>query len=234
MESIKEIFKIGKGPSSSHTMGPRKAAMIFKERNPEDARFEVTLYGSLAATGKGHLTDVAIEDALGKERCKIHWRGNIFLPQHPNGMLFEAFSPDGTKIDHWTTFSIGGGDISDDGTRPDKESIYTHSKMEDILNWCKEHGTTFWEYVEQHEDKYIYDYLYEVWKVMKNAVEKGLDEEGVLPGGLNLARKASSFLIKARGHQGSMQRRALTFAYALAGAEENASGGTIVTAPTCG
>ena len=83
MESIKEIFKIGKGPSSSHTMGPRKAAMIFKERNPEDARFEVTLYGSLAATGKGHLTDVAIEDALGKERCKIHWRGNIFLPPAP-------------------------------------------------------------------------------------------------------------------------------------------------------
>ena len=234
MESIKEIFKIGKGPSSSHTMGPRKAAMIFKERNPEDARFEVTLYGSLAATGKGHLTDVAIEEALGKERCKIHWRGNIFLPQHPNGLLFEAFSPCGTKIDHWTTFSIGGGDISDDGTRPGKENIYPHSKMEDILNWCKEHGTTFWEYVEQHEDKYIYDYLYEVWKVMKNAVEKGLDEEGVLPGGLNLARKASSFHIKALGHQGSMQRRALTFAYALAVAEENASGGTIVTAPTCG
>ena len=98
MESIKEIFKIGQGPSSSHTMGPRKAAIMFKEKNPQADRFEVTLYGSLAATGRGHLTDVAIEDALGKDKCKIFWRGNIFLPQHPNGMLFECFAPDGTQI----------------------------------------------------------------------------------------------------------------------------------------
>ena len=234
MESIKEIFKIGKGPSSSHTMGPRKAAMIFKERNPQAARFEVTLYGSLASTGRGHLTDVAIEDVFGKENCTIHWRGNIFLPQHPNGMLFEAFAPDGIKIDHWTTFSIGGGDISDSGVRPEKETIYPHHKMTDILNWCKNNGTTFWEYVQMHEESDIYDYLNEVWKVMKAAIENGLEEEGVLPGGLHLDRKASSFFIKAQGHQGSMQRRAMTFAFALAVAEENASGGTIVTAPTCG
>lgn len=234
MESIKEIFKIGKGPSSSHTMGPRKAAMIFKERYPQATSFEVTLYGSLASTGKGHLTDVAIEDVLGKENCRIHWRGNIFLPQHPNGMLFEAFGPDRTKLGHWTTFSIGGGDISDTGERPHKESIYPHRKMADILNWCKDNGTTFWEYVQEHEESDIYDYLFEVWKVMVAAVERGLDEEGVLPGGLHLARKASSFYLKAQGHQGSMQRRAMTFAFALAVAEENASGGTIVTAPTCG
>ncbi|MBQ6872319.1 MAG: L-serine ammonia-lyase [Bacteroidales bacterium] len=234
MESIKEIFKIGKGPSSSHTMGPRKAAMIFRERNPHASRFEVTLYGSLASTGKGHLTDVAIEEVFGKENLKINWKGNVFLPQHPNGILFESFSPDNTLLDHWTTFSIGGGDISDTGARPKKESIYPHSKMTDILEWCKENGTTFWEYVQMHEDSDIYDYLAQVWMVMQEAVERGLDEEGVLPGGLNLARKASSFYIKAQGHQGSMQRRAMTFAFALAVAEENASGGTIVTAPTCG
>ena len=234
MESIKEIFKIGKGPSSSHTMGPRKAAMMFKEKNPGAARFEVTLYGSLASTGKGHLTDVAIEDVFGKENCTIFWRGNIILPQHPNGILFEAFGPDNTLLDHWTTFSIGGGDISDSGKRPDKKSIYTHTRMADILEWCKSNGTTFWEYVQQHEESDIYDYLAEVWDVMQAAVERGLEEEGVLPGGLGLARKASSFYLKAQGHQGSMQRRAMTFAFALAVAEENASGGTIVTAPTCG
>ncbi len=234
MESIKEIFKIGKGPSSSHTMGPRKAAMIFKERNPQATFFEVTLYGSLAATGKGHLTDVAIEDVFGKENCKIIWKSNIFLPEHPNGILFEAFTPDKTRVDRWTTFSIGGGDISDTGERPHKASIYPHNKMADILEWCKENGTTFWEYVQLHEESDIYDYLAEVWRVMSEAVERGLEEEGVLPGGLHLARKASSFYLKAQGHQGSMQRRAMTFAFALAVAEENASGGTIVTAPTCG
>ncbi len=234
MESIKEIFKIGKGPSSSHTMGPRKAALMFKERNPHATFFEVTLYGSLASTGKGHLTDVAIEDVFGRENCKINWKGNIFLPQHPNGMLFEAFTSNSEKTDQWTTFSIGGGDISDTGERPQKESIYPHNKMADILEWCKDNGTTFWEYVQLHEQSDIYDYLAEVWRVMTEAVERGLDEEGVLPGGLNLARKASSFYLKAQGHQGSMQRRAMTFAFALAVAEENAAGGTIVTAPTCG
>lgn len=216
MESIKEIFKIGKGPSSSHTIGPRKAAMIFKERNPQAKRFEVTLYGSLASTGKGHLTDVAIEEVFGNENCKIFWRGNIVLPQHPNGILFEAFSPDGTLLDHWTTFSIGGGDISDTGKRPEKKSIYSHSTMAEILEWCKRKGTTFWEYVQMHEESDIYDYLAEVWRVMQEAVERGLDEEGVLPGGLCLARKASSFYLKAQGHQGSMQRRAMTFANAFA------------------
>ena len=215
-------------------MGPRKAAMMFKEKNLGAARFEVTLYGSLASTGKGHLTDVAIEEVLGKENCTIFWRGNIILPQHPNGILFEAFGPDNTLLDHWTTFSIGGGDISDSGKRPDKKSIYTHTRMTDILEWCKSNGTTFWEYVQQHEESDIYDYLAEVWDVMQAAVERGLEEEGVLPGGLGLARKASSFYLKAQGHQGSMQRRAMTFAFALAVAEENASGGTIVTAPTCG
>lgn len=233
MESIREIFKIGKGPSSSHTMGPRKAALDFKANNPTATRFEVTLYGSLAATGKGHLTDTALLEVLGED-CKINWLPETFLPQHPNGILFEAFSPDNKLIDHKTTFSIGGGDISDTGKRLSKEKIYPHSTMTQILNWCKDNGTTFWEYVEEYEGSDIYDYLFEVWKVMKAAVERGLDNEGVLPGGLKLARKASSFYIKAKGLQGSMQRRAMTFSFALAVAEENASGGTIVTAPTCG
>lgn len=234
MESIKEIFKIGKGPSSSHTMGPRYAAQLFKEKNPYAVSFEVNLFGSLGSTGKGHLTDVAILEVLGEERCKIVWRGEVMLPQHPNGLTFKAFDNDGKQIDSWTTFSIGGGDISDNGIREPREKIYPHHTMFDILNWCKDNGTSFWEYVEKYEDKYINDYLAEVWDVMKDAVERGIDNEGVLPGGLSLTRKAASFYIKGKGHQGSMQRRAMTFAYALAVAEENASGGTIVTAPTCG
>jgi L-serine deaminase len=197
MESIREIFKIGKGPSSSHTMGPRKAALDFKANNPTATRFEVTLYGSLAATGKGHLTDTALLEVLGED-CKINWLPETFLPQHPNGILFEAFSPDNKLIDHKTTFSIGGGDISDTGKRLSKEKIYPHSTMTQILNWCKDNGTTFWEYVEEYEGSDIYDYLFEVWKVMKAAVERGLDNEGVLPGGLKLARKASSFYIKPK------------------------------------
>lgn len=234
MESIKEIFKIGKGPSSSHTMGPRFAALEFQTRNPNAIRYEVTLYGSLGSTGKGHLTDIALLEVLGEERCSIVWRGDVTLPQHPNGLTFKAFDAEGNLMDSWTTFSIGGGDISDNGLRADKAHIYPHHTMAEILEWCKSNGTSFWEYVEMHEGKEIYDYLAEVWKVMKEAVIRGLDNEGVLPGGLCLTRKAASFYIKAKGHQGSMQRRAMTFAFALAVAEENASGGTIVTAPTCG
>ncbi|MEG0518418.1 MAG: L-serine ammonia-lyase [Bacteroidales bacterium] len=234
MESIKEIFKIGKGPSSSHTMGPRTAAIKFKERNKDATSFGITLYGSLASTGKGHLTDIALKEVFGKEHCKINWRGDVVLPQHPNGLFFEAYNELEQVVDTWTTFSIGGGDISDTGERDQKQSIYPHSKMSDILTWCKDNGTTFWEYVTMHEEKDLDDYLYEVWRVMREAVLRGLDNEGVLPGGLKLGRKAASFYMKAKGFQGSMQRRAMTFAFALAVAEENAAGGIIVTAPTCG
>jgi len=234
MESIKEIFKIGKGPSSSHTMAPSKAALLFKGRHTDASFFKVTLYGSLAATGVGHMTDVAIIEVLGSDKCEIVWCPEIVLPQHPNGMKFEALDHDKRVISEWITFSIGGGDLSDSGKRGEMKHIYPHSKMKDILDWCQKNGRTFWEYVEIHENKELWDYLAEVWSVMKDAVERGLETEGVLPGGLNLSRKASSFYIKAKGYQGSMQRRSMTFSFALAVAEENASGGTIVTAPTCG
>lgn len=234
MESITEIFKIGKGPSSSHTMGPRKAAMQFKEKNPDAAKYEVTLYGSLASTGKGHMTDKALSEVLGCDKCEILWKPQIFLPEHPNGMKFESFGKDGNRTDSWTTFSIGGGDISDTGKRKPKKRIYPHRKMHEILKWCQENGRTFWEYVEIHEDKGVWEYLEYVWKIMQASIERGIENEGVIPGGLNLGRKAASFHIKAKMLHGGMQKRALAFSYALAVAEENASGGEIVTAPTCG
>ena len=131
-------------------------------------------------------------------------------------------------------FSIGGGDISEDGKRQPEKDIYPYSKMKDILGWCNKYNSYFWEYVAKYEEPDIWDFLYERWVVMKKAIEDGLDHEGVLPGGLNVRRKAYSYYQHAMSYQNTMQRRGLLFAYALAVSEENASGGTIVTAPTCG
>ena len=234
MQTIKEIYKIGFGPSSSHTMGPRKAAEVFKKKNPESKKFRVVLYGSLAATGKGHMTDKILEKELSPFPSEIVWQSDVFLPLHPNGMKFEALDHNGKVMAEWITYSIGGGDISDTGQRDPSKKIYSLTKMEEILRWCEEHGRTLWEFVEMHEEADLWDYLSEVWKVMQQAVERGIENEGVLPGRLNLPRKASSYYTKAKSFKGTLSRRAFTFAFALAVAEENAAGGKIVTAPTCG
>jgi len=234
MESIKEIFKIGHGPSSSHTMGPAKAATLFKSKNPASASFRATLYGSLALTGKGHLTDKAILDSFAPTPAEIVWAPDIFLPAHPNGMKFEAIDIEGNLLDEWTTYSIGGGDISDDGKRGKGKQVYDLSSMAEILSLCEKEGIGLWEYVKNHEGHELWEYLEEIWHSMKKSVERGLEAEGVLHGGLRLPRKASAFHIKARNFRPPQNRRMLTFAYALAVSEENASGGVVVTAPTCG
>lgn len=235
MESIRNLFKIGNGPSSSHTIGPRKAAHIFKEKNPMAVSFVVELYGSLAATGKGHLTDTAIIDELAPKEVEIIWKPDIELPFHPNGMIFKAIASNGEAIDSWEIYSVGGGSLENQTTREEKkDSIYELTTMYEILQWCQKTGKSFWEYVRDVEGESIFDYLHEVWQVMESTIQKGLDEEGLLPGGLALQRKASSYYVKAISYQGSMKSRALLFAYALATSEENAAGGRIVTAPTCG
>lgn len=234
MESIREIYKIGLGPSSSHTMGPRKAADLFCARNNSAATFRATLYGSLAATGVGHQTDITIKDAFRPRPTEIIWKPLEFLPQHPNGLLFEAFNAEGDLIDKWLTFSIGGGDISDTGVRETREPVYPFSRMNEILEWTQKNGRNIWELVDIHEDSSIWDYLNEVWKVMKDAVERGIEAEGALPGGLNYPRKAAAYYTKLNSHKESLRRRHMVFAYALAVAEENAAGGKVVTAPTCG
>lgn len=238
MKSIKELYRIGTGPSSSHTMGPRKAAEIFLSRHPEANAFKVTLYGSLAATGKGHMTDVAIMETLQVHApLTIVWEPKIFLPFHPNGMMFQSLNCAGEVTDSWTVFSVGGGALaeeSDNTNSINTPEVYDMNCMTDILNWCERTGKNYWEYVLQCEDSDILDYLSEVWKTMKASVERGLDAEGVLPGPLNLRRKASAYYIKASGYKASLQSRGLVFSYALAVSEENASGGVIVTAPTCG
>lgn len=237
MKTIKEIFRIGKGPSSSHTMGPKKAAEIFLSKHPEAASFKVTLYGSLAATGKGHLTDVAILEVLQPHApVEIVWQPKIFLPFHPNGMTFAAYNANGKLIENWTAYSVGGGALADkDGLlNKNLEDIYTMNHLNDILHWCEQNGRNYWEYVAQCEDSDLWDYLEAVWNTMKEAIERGLEHESVLPGPLNLRRKAATYYIRATGYKQSLRSRGLVFAYALAVSEENASGGKIVTAPTCG
>lgn len=237
MESIRQIYKIGNGPSSSHTMGPKKAATMFAERTASSAkRYVTTLYGALAATGKGHLTDQAILSVLTPVApTEIVWKNEIVLPFHTNGMKFEAFDADGKCIDSWTVYSIGGGDIVEEGSvRTSGPSIYPLSKIKDIQAQCQTEGTSYWEYVDRYEDSDIWDYLAEVWQVMKEAVQRGIEAEGVLPGGLGVRRKAVSYYVHAEGYNQSLKSRGLVYAYALAVSEENASGGLIVTAPTCG
>ncbi|MDE6642982.1 MAG: L-serine ammonia-lyase [Muribaculaceae bacterium] len=236
MESITRLFKIGYGPSSSHTMGPRKASEEFLAHNKNAARFEVTLFGSLAATGAGHLTDRAILETLEPTApTTIIWEPKVFLDFHPNGMTFKAFDSKGKIIDTDTVFSIGGGDICREGQqRVTGESIYELSTIKDIQKWCEETGRSYWEYVEMCENSDVWDYLNEVWKTMKEAVERGIEAEGVLPGGLGVRRKAVSYHVHAAGYSSNLKSRGLVYAYALAVSEENASGGKIVTAPTCG
>ncbi|MGP1416984.1 MAG: L-serine ammonia-lyase [Prevotella fusca] len=238
MESLREIFRIGKGPSSSHTMGPQRAAIIFAERHPEAARFDVTLFGSLAATGKGHMTDKAIIDVLKQVApVEIKWEPDVFLPYHPNGMMFQAYNDSQELVDEWTVYSVGGGALSEGKAKDDyfhQPTVYDMHTLRDIQSWCEHHGRGYWEYVKQCEDDDFWDYLREVWHTMQAAVERGLDSEGALPGPLNLARKAPTYYIKARGYKPSLQSRGMVYSYALAVSEENASGGTIVTAPTCG
>ena len=229
MKSLREIFRIGKGPSSSHTMGPQKAAQTYLKAHPDATRFHVTLYGSLAATGKGHMTDVAIKEVLEPVgTVEIEWKPSVFLPFHPNGM----------RINDWVVYSVGGGALSEGdhptGLLPASPDVYGLHYLADIKGWCEDNGCAYWEYVDRCEKSDIWDYLSEVWTAMQESVERGINHEGRLPGPLNLQRKASTYFVKAKGYKPNLQTRALVYAYALAVSEENASGGTIVTAPTCG
>ena len=236
MESIKQIYRIGHGPSSSHTMGPMRAARMFLERNRGAVRFNVTLYGSLAATGKGHMTDAAILEVLSPvAKTNITWEPKVFLPFHPNGILFQSFDESGEELDNWTIYSIGGGTLANETYNElTQGQVYEMHTIKDIQAWCEKTGHSYWEYVEQCEGPQIWDYLAEVWEVMQQAVRNGLEAEGILPGGLGIRRKASDYMIRAKGYGSSIKSRGMVYAYALAVSEENACGGKIVTAPTCG
>ncbi|MDR1757671.1 MAG: L-serine ammonia-lyase [Bacteroidales bacterium] len=232
MDSIKKIFKTGFGPSSSHTMGPAFAAKDFLHDCPAANHYKVILYGSLAATGKGHLTDEVLLKQFYPLPLTIEWQPAVFLKEHPNGMEFMGYTTDDSLLLSRKYFSIGGGDISMDGTRAADQNIYPLKKMNDILNYLK--TRQLWEYVAEFEGPDIWDFLSESWQTMQASILHGLDHEGTLPGGLHLPRRASSVYSKLHGMNNVVRERYLTMAFAFAVAEENASGSQIVTAPTCG
>lgn len=233
MESLTELFRIGIGPSSTHTMAARRASEMFLRQNPGAARFKVTLFGSLAATGKGHLTDVAITGVFSSHPAEIVY-SPLELPKHPNGMEFEAFDGQENRVGFWRVYSIGGGALREEDEKTGRRDIYDLSKMDSLLEWAARTGKPLWQYVEEKEGQAIWAYLGKIRETMSRAIERGLEAEGVLPGGLNLPRKARSFWLKARRAEAQVQRTGLVSAYALAVAEENASGGEIATAPSCG
>ena len=237
MKSIREIYKIGKGPSSSHTMGPERAALLFLKRYPEATTFRVTLYGSLSKTGIGHGTDRVLLDTLGEHRTKVVFSQESWTGMHPNTMDFSAFHDD-IEIGHLRVESIGGGDIRVPGERPaaNSEEVYIEHSFAEIADFCKwRYIDTLSEYVELNEGPEIWDFLMEVWLAMKNAIDEGLSREGVLPGGLNVQRKAKYLYEKdPEVDEPSLVEFQRIAAYAYAVAEQNADNGTVVTAPTCG
>lgn len=234
MKSLKELYRIGMGPSSSHTMGPSYAAEEYKRKCAgKAAAYTVTLYGSLAATGRGHFTDDAIRRVLGAEKTTIIWKPDELLPQHPNGMRFAATTAESKPLPEWTCYSVGGGAIrEEDGVDRAKE-VYSFTSMAEVLKTCDTLGLPIWQLVEDAE-KDIADHLAVVLKTMLASIEAGLHHDQVLPGGLRLARRARNLYLKSRTLQDAFKRTALVTAYATAVSEENASLGTIVTAPTCG
>ena len=239
MESIRELYRIGYGPSSSHTMGPRYAAQRFLAENPQAYRIEAELYGSLAATGKGHLTDTAIREVFipaGKDLV-IHWYPETYKSFHPNALALHAYTSDDQRCAEKVYYSVGGGKILEEHEirRPRKEAYPKYlSKMNHILAYCRKEGMQLWEVVVKYEGQEILAFADESWTVMTEAIERGLEQEGVLPGGLKLPRKASQYFAQAKDMSGPIGTPARALSYALAVSEENAGGGCIVTAPTCG
>ena len=235
MESLRELFKIGKGPSSSHTMGPERAANIIKKRFGENADYVVDLYGSLSMTGKGHLTDYIIHETLG-ENCQVNFCEET-LPFHPNGMVFHIYQ-DGELKDDITAYSVGGGSIvweGEDDFSMSRKNVYREKNLKEILETLDRNAYSFYDYVMEHENALFVDYLYEILDTMFDSVERGLKREGTIPGKLQLPRVAKQMYTQAINLPAGSERETLILSsYAYAVAEENASGQTIVTAPTCG
>lgn len=238
MDTIRELYKIGRGPSSSHTMGPAKAAMTVLEKFPNADHFIVELWGSLAATGKGHLTDWIIIETLKPRDVEIIWKPNFVHEFHTNGLRFIAFDSNNQELGDWIVFSVGGGTIKGLEEIGEKtvsiQQTYPHRSLEAIMERCKENNKELWEYIEYCEGKEIWDFLRTIYQTMNEAIQRGLANDGVLPGPLKLKRRAKEMYENAISQHDPLLLTNKMFAYALAVGEENANGGVIVTAPTCG
>lgn len=235
MYSIKELYKIGNGPSSSHTIGPFEATKAFRKKYPDVDEVEVKLYGSLALTGKGHLTDYIVEQGFMPLKCKIIFDIDYEAP-HPNTMDIIGYL-DGKVVANMRVYSVGGGAIKIEG-EPERQmdKIYPLSKLKDIAAYCKDYKLRLCDYVDMIEGDSINGYLETIYSVMNDSIERGLNAKGLLPGKLEIKRKANYlFFQKTPKNMENMEyRRRKLVSYAYAVGEENASGGQIVTAPTCG
>ena len=236
MKSIREIYKIGKGPSSSHTMGPERASRLIRSQYPEADAFTVTLYGSLSKTGVGHGTDTVIREVLSPLPTEIIFSKEELVGAHPNTMDLIAFK-NGAEIGRLRIESIGGGDIRVPGENLlDTPEVYPENSFAEIADFCKwRYIDKLSDYVELNEGEEIWDFLMDVWKVMKQSIAEGVIAEGILPGGLKVQRKAKFLYDQSEENlvPGMVEFKRIA-AYAYAVAEQNASNGTIVTAPTCG
>jgi len=235
MESLLELYKIGKGPSSSHTMGPENAAVLFRKKYPEATRYRAVLCGSLAKTGKGHRTDYCIMEAFHPIPCEIEFDIKTMELYHPNTLLLTAYAGS-RRIGFWEVYSVGGGSIRIKGEPVYKpERIYPHNSFAQICSYCQERGWRLWQYVERFEGKGIWEYLDKIWSAMLDAMEEGLRAEGELFGGLGVQRKAKHLFNQRHIDENAETREnRLVCSYAFAMSEQNAACGTIVTAPTCG
>ena len=236
MKSIREIYKIGKGPSSSHTMGPERAAKLFRQENPQADAFQVILYGSLSKTGVGHGTDRVLRETLAPLPTRILFSQEDLPNAHPNTLDFIALK-EGKETARLRVESIGGGDIRIPG-REDSESeeVYIEHSFAEIADFCKwRYIQTLSDYVELNEGPEIWDFLMGIWQTMKRSIDEGLQAEGTLPGGLNVQRKAKYlYEQKLTVDEPALREFQLIAAFAYAVAEQNADNGTVVTAPTCG
>ncbi len=235
MESIRELYRVGRGPSSSHTIGPERACLIFKERNLRATEFRVTLYGSLAKTGAGHGTDTVVRKTFAPKVCTIRYDKSAENLKHPNTMDIEAVI-DGKIKDRVRVYSVGGGSIEFEGeAKKQNELIYKETSFRQISKYCLDKKIKLWQYVEEKEDRDFYQFMEHIWQEMKKSIESGISDEGVLPGGLGVQKKAK-YLHSAQHIDETAQTKEnrVVCAYAFAVSEQNASGERIVTAPTCG
>lgn len=236
MQSLKYLYRIGKGPSSSHTMGPLSAAKRFLSEVSDASSYKAILYGSLAKTGKGHMSDQVLLEAFSDKRFELIMDASTQVDKHPNTLDIMAYDDNEELIAYKRYYSIGGGEIIEDGEEMiTHDEVYNLNSFTDISNYCREKEMRIWEYVLECEGEEIFAYLHEVWQVMKQAVKEGLLAEGELHGGLHLKRKAR-YLYRQKHIDESEETKnnRLICAYAYAVSEQNASGGMIVTAPTCG
>ena len=235
MQSLKYLYRIGRGPSSSHTMGPLAAAQRFLEENPDAEQYKVILYGSLAKTGKGHMTDYILKEAFADKTCEIIFDYDTPTDVHPNTLDFYAYKHN-NEIAHQRFYSIGGGEIlAQNEQREEHKEVYNFNSFTEISEYCRKKDIRIWQYVEECEGPEIWDYLMEVWQVMQTSIKEGLEAQGILHGGIGVQRKAR-YLFRQRHIDENEETKTnrLICAYAYAVSEQNAAGGIIVTAPTCG